>query len=108
MAQNKVAFANIAAGTTDGAVVTAVSGVKLVITQVAIMAGGTATDVTFNTKPSGAGTAISCKFACGANGGVVLPHSKPGWFATADGEGLTVTTGAGSTVGVLVRYRTEP
>ena len=40
----------------------------------------------------------------GANGGAVLPYNEQGWFNTNQGEGLTVTTGSGSTVGVQVCY----
>jgi hypothetical protein len=104
----KRALANVAAGTTDGAVVTGVEGYHLRILAAAVMAGGTATNVTFNTKPAGAGSAISCLFACGANGGVVLPHNRDGWFQTAADGGLTVTTGAGATVGVQVTYVEVP
>jgi hypothetical protein len=100
----KYAFANTSAGTTDGALVSAVSGRRIRVVQVAAVAGGTATTLTFNTKPSGAGTAISPAFANGANGGEVLPFSSVGWFTTNLSEGLTVTTGAGSTTGILVGY----
>lgn len=101
------AKANIAASTTDGSVISAVTGKQIAAKGFIVMAGGTATDVTFNTKPSGAGTAISCLFACGANGGVAGPMCQPSggfWFITNRSEGLTVTTGTGSTVGVIVTY----
>lgn len=100
----KKAFANIAASQTDSAVVAAVTGKIIRVLAVAFVAGGTATNATFNTKPGGAGTAISCLFANAANGGAVLPHNPYGWFETASGEGLSLTTGAGSTTGVLVVY----
>ena len=100
----KRAKANIAAATTDGSVVAAVSGKKLRVLAAVVMAGGTATNITFNTKPAGAGTAISMLFACGANGGAALPFAHGGWFETSSGEGLSATTGAGSTVGVQVIY----
>lgn len=100
--------ANVGAGGTDTAVIAAVSGAKIAVHQLALSADGTATDITFNTKPSGAGTAISCKFSCAADGGIVLPYSPIPWFVTAAGEGLSATTGAGATVGVQVGYKTEP
>ncbi len=100
----KVAFANINAGTTDGAVITAVAGKRIVVIAVAFVCGATATNATFNTKPSGSGTAISCLFANAANGGAVLPANHFGWFQTAVGDGLTLTTGAGATTGVQVTY----
>ncbi len=105
MAQTpKRAFANISSGTTDGALVSAVSGKALTVVSAFLVAGGTATNVTFNSKPAGSGTAITCLIANGANGGAVLPYNEQGWFNTNQSEGLTVTTGSGSTVGVQVCY----
>ncbi len=106
MAQTpKRAFANISAGTTDGAIVSAVPGKCIVVDSCFLVAGGTATNVTFNTKPSGSGTAITALIANGANGGAVLSYNEQGWFNTNAGEGLTATTGAGTTVGIQVCYR---
>ena len=98
------AFANVAAGTTDGDIVTAVAGKKIRVVSAACVAGATATTLTFNTKPAGAGSAISALFANGANGGEVLGYNPKGWFDTTVSEGLTVTTGAGATTGVHVTY----
>lgn len=99
------AFANVAASQTDSSIVTAQGASnKIRVLQVAAVAGATATDLTFNSKGAGAGTAISCKFANGANGGEVLPYSANGWFTTSANEALTVTTGAGSTTGILIKY----
>lgn len=100
------AFANVAASQTDSSIVAAVAGKVIRVLAVVAVAGGTATNLTFNTKPSGAGTAISPLFANGINGGEVLPFNPSGWFQTNSGEGLTVTTGAGSTTGILVTYVT--
>ncbi len=100
----KRAFANVAASSTDSSIVAAVASKKIRVLAVAVVAGGTATNITFNSKPAGAGTAISPLFANAANGGEILPFMQHGWFETTAGEGLTVTTGAGSTTGVLVIY----
>jgi len=100
----KFALANIAASTTDGAVVAAVGGKKIRVITYKIMAGGTATDVTFTSKPGGAGSAISMLHACAANGGLSSGEAVLGHFETTSGEGLSMTTGAGSTVGVQVTY----
>ncbi len=100
----KFAVANIAASQTDASVITAVSGKKICVLQVIAKAGSTATNITFNSKPAGAGTAITCLFANGANGDLTLSHSPVGWFRTNTGEGLTVTTGTGATTGILVGY----
>lgn len=97
-------FANVAQSQTDSSIVSAVAGYKIRVIAMKAITAGTATNVTFNTKPSGAGTAITCLNPYGANGGEVLPLNDAGWFETNVGEGLTVTTGAGSTTGIQVVY----
>lgn len=96
--------ANVAASQTDSSIVAAVANKRIRVLAYVIMAGGTATDVTFNTKPGGAGTAISMLHACGINGGICSNYNEGGWFETATGEGLSLTTSAGSTVGIQVTY----
>lgn len=100
----KFALANVAASQTDSALVTAVTGKQLRVLAAVFVTAGTATNITFNSKPAGSGTAISALFAAGANGGAALPFSPVGWFQSNSGEGLTVTTGAGSTTGIQVCY----
>lgn len=100
----KYAFANIATATTDGAIVTAVSGKRIRVLAVVAINAGTATTITFNSKSGGAGTAISAAFQA-LNNGPILPYAPVGWFQTNSGEGLTATTSAaGSTFGVQVVY----
>lgn len=92
--------ANVAQSQTDSVVSAATTGkVKRVLS--AVLTGPTATPVTFNSKPSGSGVAISATFTPGPNA-VVLPHNPHGWFDTVSGEGLTVTTGSGGTTGIHV------
>lgn len=100
----KFAKANVAQSQTDSVVIAAVSLKVLVILGFRVHGGATATTVVFNTKPAGAGTAISEVFALGANGGHSPGFSPVGHFKTNTGEGLTVTTGAGSTTGIGVVY----
>lgn len=100
----KYAFANVAASATDSAIVAAVATKKIRVLGVVFVAGATATNLTFTSKPAGAGAAKSCLFANGANGGASLPFSPVGWFETVAGEGLSATTGAGSTTGIQVVY----
>jgi hypothetical protein len=100
----KRAIANIAASQTDSSIVTAVAGKKIRVLASFCQAGAVATNVTFNSKPAGAGVAISPIFQDGINGGAVLPFNPMGWFETLVGEGLTVTTGVGSATGILVLY----
>jgi len=100
----KTAFANVSASQTDSSIVAAVTSKKIRVLGVVAHAAGTATNITFNSKGAGAGTAITHTIPAGANGGEVLPGWHIGWFESASGEALTVTTGAGSTTGILVRY----
>lgn len=105
MAQTpKVQFANVNSGTTDANVVTAVPLKSIVVVGGFLVSGGTATNVTFNSKGSGAGNAITCLIANGANGGAVFPYNEQGWFRTVAGESLTITTGSGSATGVQINY----
>lgn len=105
----QTAIGNVAAGTTDGtltiegATLAAVPGKRYyVLAILAHLAGDTATDVTLNSKGSGAGTAISSTKQVAANGGWAMARGTPQdyLYRTKRGEALTVTTGAGSTVGI--------
>lgn len=100
----KRAFVNLAASTTDGSIVAAVATKSIRILSAFLLCGATPTTVTFKSKPAGASSAISPDLQAGQNGGLVLPFNQSGWFQTVAGEGLTATSGAGSTVGILVNY----
>jgi len=103
------AYDSIAASATDSALVAAQAGLKIRVLSIAINQGDTTpSTVTFNSKPAGAGTAIYPALKAAANGGFVLPHNERGWFETNAGEGLSVTTGAGSTTAVAVTYTAVP
>jgi hypothetical protein len=98
------AYAAVAASQTDSSLVSAVAGRKIRVTTVIINQGDTtASTVTFNSKGSGAGTAIYPALKFAANGGIGVTNTT-GLFETIAGEGLTVTTGAGSTTGIAVTY----
>lgn len=94
---------NVAPSQTDSPIVAAIVGKKIRVLAALLVAGATATNVTFTSKPSGAGTAISQLLALAANGGAVLPFNPLGWWDTNVGEGLSVTTGTGATVGISVQ-----
>lgn len=100
----KRALVNVAHSQTDAEVVAAVSGKKIRVLWADVIAGGTATNVTLNTKPAGAGTAITSLKACPANGGFTWPVNEYGWCETVAGQGLSVTTGTGSSVGIDIGY----
>ena len=96
------AIANAAAGT-DVAVITAVAGARIRVLSYSVSgaAGGVST-TTFNTKPAGAGSAISPLISLPTNG-FAHEADENGLFQTAVGEGLTVTV-ATNTVGIRVTY----
>lgn len=84
----------VAASDTDEELVAAVVGPnkRIRVIALAVHCGATATTATFE---SGTATRIH-KVPAGANGGQILPFNPAGWFQTAAGSSLTVTTGAGS------------
>lgn len=100
------AFDNIASATTDSILVAAVAGRKIRVRSVALVQGTAAGGITFNSKPAGAGVAISPAFTPAASSTFSLPDmDEGGWFETNVGEGLSVTTGTTtSAVAVLVTY----
>jgi hypothetical protein len=100
------AYDAIAASATDSALVTAQTGKKIRVVCFLINQGDTTpSTVTFNSKGGGGGTAVYPPLKYAANGGTTTPIIEAGWFETNASEGLTVTTGAGSTTGVAVIYR---
>lgn len=104
LATPKFAFNNgITASTTDGTVLIAVTGKKIRVLDFKISTVTAATTIIFNSKPAGAGTAISALF--NAPVGVFGSGFNPlGHFETNLNEGLTATTGAGNTVTVQITY----
>lgn len=104
VSDTKRAFANVAASQTDSSLVAAVTGKNLLILAVIASTGATATAFTFNSKPAGAGTAISPLITNAINSSTVLQLNPAGWFMTNSGEGFTVTTGAGSSTGFQIVY----
>ena len=109
----KTSFANVAASQTDANVISAKDSTIFRIIGGWVICAGTATNVTFNSKGTGAGTAITSICPYGVNGGHIMPspsqpitgEAPPGYFDTNKGEGLTVTTGAGASItGITIRY----
>jgi len=99
------AFDAVAASQTDSVLVAAATGKKIRVHGFILNHGDTtASAVTFNSKGSGAGTAKTPAHKGPANGGFVVTESTGAWFETNVGEGLTVTTGAGSTTNISVIY----
>lgn len=51
-----------------------------------------------------AATDITAANALAANGGLVLPYMREGWFETASGEALNINLTASAQVGVTITY----
>ena len=92
-------FANpSAAGNT--AVVIPPSGAAVRVLGMALMNGGTANNIKFQS----ATTDISALFALGINGGLVLPFNEHGWMQTNVGEALNINLSGATAVGVQISY----
>lgn len=104
--QVRKAKLNATAGTADQQLVPALADHVIRVLSLKMVAGGTATDVTFQSKLDAvAAVDVSPLFANAANGGAVLPHDDHGHFEdTASGAALVVLTGAGSSVGIMLSY----
>lgn len=106
------ATGNIAQSQTDSSLIAASVGVVYRIIGGFVIVAGTATNVTFLSKGTGAGTPITSQMPCGINGGISLAIAAQqntgdppfGYFETNRGEGLTVTTGAGASTGITLVY----
>lgn len=102
----KTAKGSIAAATTDGVVLAAVTGKNIYVLDLQMSARAAATAV-LNSKPAGAGAAISEQFNFAANGQASRPMGPAGyWYKTAAAaEGLSMTTvGAGGIVDFSIKY----
>ena len=95
-----------AVGTTDVAVVAAVPGRKIRLMSFGTVPAATpAATIQFTTKPSGGGTAISPAYPLTAATLLAPAVGEGGICETNAGEGLSVTTGAGTNASPLfVQY----
>ena len=94
----------VAASQTDAALVAAVAGKSVRVLSATLDCGATATVFTFNSKPSGAGTAIAGPYPQAIDGRKSFEYNPQGWFQTTSGQGLSATTGAGSSTTVTLVY----
>jgi hypothetical protein len=100
----KKTFANVPQSTTDQVLVAAVAGRRVRVCGL-VLSATLATNATLNSKGAGAGTPVSPLFALGSTVPVTLLFNPAGWFDTNPGEGLSVTTGAGSAVGATCNFQ---
>ena len=95
----KYAKISIAAGVTDGPLVPAVTGMKIrVLALAATQTADGAATMEFNS----ASTPLTGEIASVTQTSLVMPFSPAGWFETAAGEALTLTTAAIGVYGCLV------
>ena len=80
--------------------VAAVAGAAIRVLGMALVNGGTANNVKFQSNS----TDISATFALGINGGLVLPFNEHGWMQTAVGEALNTNLTGATAVGVQLSY----
>jgi UDP-N-acetylmuramyl tripeptide synthase len=101
---------SVAVATTDSSVVAAVPGMKIRVLSYVVAATTTPpATIVFNTKPTGAGSAISATYGIVAQQTLNEATDTAGLFQTNQGEGLSVTTGAGTTaVTLTVTYVLTP
>lgn len=96
-----VKYAKFSTNTTDGVVVAAVATKKIRVLQLVYSGTVADTTVVFNSKPAGAGVAVSNIFYNKLETLGVLPPSPHGWFETTAGEGLSVTVTTGTGAGMV-------
>lgn len=92
--------ASISASTTDSELVAAVTSKQIRVVSLVVQCAATATTITFESSTT---TRIH-KIPAGANGGQSLGFNPLGWFQSAVGASLTVTTGTGSTTEITGCY----
>ncbi len=104
----KRGFATITAGSTSAAVITGVTGKKIRVLSMDARCGGTATTIVFESKGSGTATAKTPVFDNAIRGNVTLGYNPDGWFESISGEGVTATTGSGSSTTLIYTYVEHP
>lgn len=96
----KYAKASIAASTTGGVLVAAVTGKKIRVVSLFALCGATTTNTTLLSNT----TALTGTLVLPVAGTLPWQYNPAGWLETVAGEGLKVTTGTGATVEFIVSY----
>jgi hypothetical protein len=90
----------VAAAQTDSQLVALVAAKKIRVLALHLDCAGTATVATLQSNA----TAKAGPFNNAASEQTVLPYNPHGWFETAAGQALKITTGAGATTSVTLVY----
>ena len=94
-------FGNPSSSGNTAVVAAAGAGIMIRVLSLVIVNGATANSIKFQS----ATTDITCLFAFGANGGMVLDHNKAGHFQTAANEALNINLSGATAVGYLLNYQ---
>jgi hypothetical protein len=89
----------------DNTLLAAVSGQRIIVHQVFLVAAG-AVNVRFESGTGG--TALTGQMNFAANGGIVLPFNKEGWFETAAGALLNLELNGAVSVDDALKYSLKP
>ena len=92
--------ASIAASTTGGTLVAAVTGKKIRIISLLALCGATTTNVTLLSNT----TALTGTLVLPVAGTIPWQYNPAGWLDTTAGEALKATTGTGATVEFVIDY----
>ncbi len=102
MVGSELQYASVdAAGSGDNTLVAAVSGRKIRVLSLFLVASGAVT-VAFESDASG--TALTGDMQVGANGNIAMPFNPEGWFQTVAGELLNMELGGATSVDGCLTY----
>lgn len=102
MVGSELQYASVdAAASGDNTLVAAVSGKRIRVLSLFLVASGAVT-VAFESGASG--TALTGDMNVGANGNVTMPFNPEGWFQTVAGELLNMELGGATSVDGCLTY----
>lgn len=102
MVGSELQYASIdAAASGDNTLVAAVSGKRIRVVSLFLVASGAVT-VAFESGASG--TALTGDMNVGANGNIVMPFNPEGWFQTVAGALLNMELGSATSVDGCLTY----
>lgn len=90
-----------AAAIGDNTIVAAVTGKRIRVTSLFMVAAGA---VTARFESAAGGTALTGQMVMAANGVLSLPHNPAGWFETAAGQLLNLELSAAVSVDGAINY----
>ena len=96
-------FAKIDGASTNNTIVTAPTGdLKIIVVHQLFMVGASAVNIKFQAGASGTDLTGAMPYA--ANGGIVLPYNREGWFETSPSTLLNMNLSSGVQVSGALGY----